>query len=913
MGQNPREPSWLQFEFPGNGHEVPRGALGALVWGGLLFGFIALLVFLAFIRTVYTDWLWFSNVEYLSVYQTALQWRVLLFVAGTAAFCLFLSLNVFLAYRLSRGEQVLAVPPSVLSFMRRVMLLGVVLFTLLLAAIFGAVASGQWEKVLLFLNTTPFGIADPVSGRDVSFLVFELPFLAWIRGWLLGAVVVTALAVSGVYFLRFSLRGAMFLLTRGVKIHLAVLGALFLFLFTFGYWLDIQRLVFSTQGAVFGATYTDLHARLPALRILMVLATAAGILLVVGAFQKGFQLAIGAAALWIGGSMIIGVFYPALVQRFQVIPNELSKERPYIERNIQLTRYAFGLAQMEELTYPIKSPALSEPMVARNPGIFENIRLWDHRPLKDLLNQIQFFRLYYDFLDVDVDRYVVEGRYRQVMLAARELSPEKLPAEAQSWVNRKLQFTHGFGATMSPVTEFTADGRPLFFLKDIPPIGAMELNRPEIYHGENKESFVVVNSKLPEFDYPTKEDTPVYTRYAGKGGVQLSSALRRLAYAWQFRDFNVFISGEITPESRIQYRRNIQERVQAITPFLRLDPDPYLVVAEGALYWIQDAYTVSSQFPYSQPSEGGVNYMRNSVKIVISAYDGTVDFYIADPQDPVAQAYSKIFPRLFKPLDQMPPSLRTHIRYPEGLFRVQALKYLQYHMTDANVFYNKEDQWSVPQEQFFGASQSVEPYYVIMRLPGEEKEEFVLILPFTPANRPNLVAWLAARADEPHYGELVAFVFPRGLQIDGPSQVEARIDNDPTISQQFTLWGQVGSRVLRGNLLVLPVDDTVIYVEPVYLQSASVSFPELKRVIVADGTKVVMESSLDSSLAAITRGAPTGPVVQPPAGERPPPAPGSTLQQQMKVLAEAFQGMKASLGQLEDALKRLAELAEAGK
>jgi len=469
--------------------------------------------------------------------------------------------------------------------------------------------------------------------------------------------------------------------------------------------------------------------------------------------------------------------------------------------------------------------------------------------LKDTYNQIQSIRLYYDFNDVDVDRYVINGDYRQVMLSARELSAEKLTGQAQTWVNRRLQFTHGYGLALSPVNEVTTQGLPSLLVKDIPPVGDFNIERPQIYFGEKTNEYVIVKTKTEEFDYP-KGDDNVYGSYQGKGGVSLRGFIRRLVYAWQFGDFNILISGELTTDSRILYYRNIKERVSHLAPFLRLDRDPYLVLLDGKLFWIQDAYTTSDRYPYSEPY-GGLNYIRNSVKVVIDAYDGSVTFYITDPEDALIRTYQSIFPELFVPAEQMPESLKAHWRYPEDMFSIQSSVYQSYHMRDARVFYNKEDLWAVPREFYAGSEQPMEPYYITMRLPDEEKEEFLLMLPFTPVNKNNTIGWLAARSDEDNYGKLIAYLFPKERLVYGPSQIENRIQQDTVITEQLALWGRGGSRVIRGNLLLIPLGRSNLYVEPVFLQAEAGGLPELKRVIVAAGDQIAMEPTLEESIVAI--------------------------------------------------------------
>ena len=882
------------------------------IWGGGIGFVIGILALTAWFLSIFTNFLWFDNLGYGDVYKTILIQRIWLFFVGALLFAAIAGFNVWLTYRYGRGPQVIPIPEETLELLRPLTLVGAIFIIVVASLIFGGVAGSRWPTVLGFIHSTPFNVTDPQFNKDISFFVFTLPLHHLVQGWLLGAVIVSSLMTVAMYFIHFSLRGAVFSMTIPVRVHISVLGALLLFLFGYGYWLNIYDQVFSTGGAVVGATYADVNAGIPALRILTVIVVAGGLLLLANAFWfRGVRLMVGIAGLWLGSMIILVFLVPASVQRFQVEPSELEKEREFIARNIEATREAFGLNRIEESPYPIReSPRITEEIVRSNPETIGNLRLWDYRPFLDTLNQIQFIRLYYDFLDVDVDRYTIDGEYVQVMVSARELSPERLPEEAQRWVNRKLQFTHGFGVVAAPVTDFTEDGKPVFILKDVPPVGKIPITRPEVYYGENTRDYVVVNSSVEEFSYPTETDIPVYARYEGNGGVPISGFLRKLAYGWKFKDINLFISSEITEGSRIQFNRNIQDRIREIAPFLVLDDDPYVVVVDGGLQWIQDAYTVTDLYPYSTPFNGELgsfNYIRNSVKIVMDAYQGDLTFYIIDQDDPLAKTYSKIFPSLFRPFDEIDerhPGLREHIRYPEGLFKTQAEQYLQYHMTDTTVFFNKEDQWSIPQETFFGGLQTMEPYYLIMRLPGQTKQEFVLMLPFTPADRPNMVSWLAARNDGEHYGELVNFVFPRGKQLDGPLQVEARIDNDPDISQQFTLWGQVGSQVLRGNLLVVPMDNTILYVEPVFLQAESLAFPELKQVIVADAGEVVMRPTLKEALTALTDSEKRAPVLDEPS------QPGDSEPTKADLLRDAIGDASGAIDALDDALQQLRESLE---
>jgi hypothetical protein len=633
--------------------------------------------------------------------------------------------------------------------------------------------------------------------------------------------------------------------------HLSLLLLVIVALFVWRYWLDRFDLNFSDAGAVFGATYTDVHARLPFIYVSMALAVVTGLALLATTFGRSVMLPIGAAVTWAAITVVGGGLYPAGVQRFTVQPNELERERQYIVRNIEATRAAFGLTNIVEQPYAAEAE-VSLAEIDANPETVNNIRLLDVRPLLQTYGQIQTFRPLYRFLDVDVDRYVINGVLRQVMVAARELSSGDLPEDARSWVNQRLQFTHGYGVVMSPVNEVVQEGLPSFFLQDIPVRGEIEVTRPELYYGEQPDHYVIVKTNAQEFDYQTG-DAIAQTVFEGEGGASLGSIVNRLAFAWHLGDINILISGSITSESRILFRRNIQQRVSEIAPFLTLDRDPYLVVADERLFWIQDAYTTTDRYPYSQPAREGYNYIRNSVKVVIDAYDGTTTFYLVDEDDPIIQTYAKIFPELFTPLNELPESLQAHLRYPEDLFLAQVNNYRLYHITDPVSRYNQEDVWNIPTE-LFGDSNTpipVEPYYVIMKLPDETEEEFVLIMPLTPALRQNTIAWVAARSDGENYGKLVTFRFPTDSLVFGPQQVESRIDQDPAISSQISLWNQSGSSVIRGNLLMIPIGNGNLFVEPIYLQAAASQLPELKRVVVVNGNRIAMEPTLERSLAVV--------------------------------------------------------------
>ena len=828
---------------------------------------VLVLVLLASVgKSIYTEWLWFDALGYSGVYETIIGTRLLLFIVAALVFALLFAGNILIASRLAPKGSATGAAASVIPALQKFTRAAVVGVTGFLSIMFGLAAQASWETVLRFLNGQSFNAVDPVFSREVGFYVFSLPFLSLIRGWLLTAIVFSLIAAAVVYAIAYTSQQKKFDNARPVLAHGGVLVIAIAGLAAMSYWLGIWDLVYSSRGAVFGAGYTDMHAQLPAQWALFGATILLGVLVLIALIRRRVRWAAYGVGLWIVLGIVVGQLVPGLMQRLQVEPNELKMEAEYIEYNIEATRHAFGLDRIEEQDFPA-DPMPSAQDISENDLTIRNIRLWDHRPLLDTYNQIQSIRLYYDFLDVDVDRYTVDNEYRQVMLAARELSQEKLAGEAQTWVNERLQFTHGYGLAMSPVNEVAPEGGlPVLWLQDIPPSGIFEVQQPQIYYGEKTSNYVIVGTDTEEFDYPMG-DTNVYGFYEGDGGVPVGSLFRRAIYAWEFRDFNILISSQMSGDSRMLYHRDIYNRVGRIAPFLQVDSDPYLVVYEGGLKWIVDCYTTSSRYPYSEPLENGVNYIRNSVKAVVDAYDGTVDLYVTEPDDAVLETYASVFPDLFKSLDEMPVDLRAHLRYPVDMFSVQASVYRSYHMQDARVFYNKEDLWAIPKEFYSGGEQQTQPYYVIMKLPGLEEEEFLLMLPFTPSNKNNAIGWLGARCDGENYGKLIVYRFPKERLIYGPSQIENRIQQDTVITEQLALWSRGGSRVIRGNLLVIPIADSNIYVEGVFLQADAGGLPELKRVIVAAGDEIAMRDTLEESLAAVF-----GAGID--AGQQPPSVPG---------------------------------------
>jgi uncharacterized membrane protein (UPF0182 family) len=837
--------------------------------GLVLFAVLLLFFFFGEIISLYTDWLWFQSVGFPQVFTTILTYKTLLAAVFGGLFGLLVYMNVRLATR-EPAAGVIAQENSEINLPSVDVVDPVVQRWLLpLCVVLGFFAAMQaaahWKSFLVFFNWVPFGVEDPLYNRDIGFYIFRLPALKALYNWLSVVLGLTFLATGFSYFLY---RGVTYTpqalsFSKRARTHLFLLIGAILLVKAGGYYLDTWELLYSPRGAAFGASYADVYGSLPMLRILVVLAVVAAGTCLVQIYRPGFKYLLAG----VGLLLLVHFFglnvYPSLLQRFRVVPNEVAAERPFIRRNIEFTRKAYGLDRIEAKEFPADEN-LTAADLQRNDLTIKNIRLWDHKPLLSTYAQLQEIRTYYKFVDVDNDRYFIDGTYRQVMLSARELSHEHLPSRI--WINEHLTYTHGYGVVFGPVNQVTREGLPEFFIQDIPPVSSesVKVTRPEIYYGERANDYVFVNTKAQELDYPAG-DQNVYTTYEGKGGVPVNSLWRKLLYSAHYGTLRIALSDDITRESRILYYRQIQERVKKIAPFIAFDRDSYLVIApEGRLFWIIDGYTISDRYPYSEPSGRMGNYIRNSVKAVVDAYNGTVHFYLSDPKDPIIAAYGKIFPGLFEPLTAMPEGLRAHIRYPQDLFAIQARMYATYHMQDPQVFYNKEDLFSIPrrevevQEEEFGPAfgprreqvveREVDPYYTIMRLPGEKKEEFVLLLPFTPNKKDNMRAWLAARSDPPNYGKLIALDFPKAKLIYGPNQINARIDQDAFISQQLSLWGQRGSQVIRGSLLAIPIEKSLLYVQPLYLAAEKGSLPELKRVIAAFGNQIAMRETLDESL-----------------------------------------------------------------
>jgi hypothetical protein len=892
---------------------------------GVLVVMVVLFVVVPFGRQVvelYTDWLWFDEVGFQGVFSTIVSTKVLLgAVAGVVAF-LVLYLNL-LATRRGHGplmdlagEDDLPQIPSwsqVAPLYRRFLLPA----CLLIAFMLSGQGTAQWETLIRFRSGGAFGVTDPLFGRDVGFYVFTYPLRLGVFQFLTLVLAVTLAAVLAVYVVS---RGARLtpqgpVVAQWAKGHLLGLAAALLVVKAWGYSLDAFGLLFSAGGASYGASYADVNAKLPALYAMIGLAGLAAVLCLIQMTRPGLRLAFAGIGLWIVGGVVGLTAYPAVIQRFRVAPNEIVAERPYIERTIAATNRAYGLDRIESRPFPAEEN-LNATVLRTNDTTIKNIRLWEHRPALDSYGQLQEIRTYYKFVDVDNDRYQLDGESRQVMLSVRELSHAHLPSRI--WINEHLVYTHGYGAVVGPVNRVTREGLPEFFVKDIPPAatGSLKITRPEIYYGELANAYVLVKMRAPELNYP-QGDQNVYTTYAGAGGVSIGSLWRRLAFAARFAEIKMLLSDDFTPESRILYHRQVAERVRKIAPFLRVDRDPYPVITgAGRIVWLVDAYTTTDHFPYSQPTPGLGNYIRNPVKVTVDAYDGTVALYVVEPDEPLIAAYARAFPGLFRPLSAMPEDLRAHIRYPQDLFGIQARMYAQFHMLDPQVFYNREDLWTVPVRKVEGRDVEMEPYYTIMRLPAEKREEFILLLPFTPVRRDNMIAWLAARSDPPDYGKLVLFEFPKGKLVFGPRQVEARIDQDAFISQQLSLWGQAGSQVIRGGLLAIPIEESLLYVQPLYLAAERGRLPELKRVIVAYGNRIAMDETLEASLQQLFGARPAAAGAAPSATGAPAAATGVPPRLAAEALEHFtrarerfgrgdFAGFAEDLRKLEDALRRL--------
>ena len=840
------------------------------------------------IATFFTNYLWFDSVNLNSVWIKILLTKGALVGATSLLAFIFIFTNLRLAVRATPVMDIFESFESQdpLSRFRawtnerflRYRLWGSIGLSLFL----GAGASQLWEQVLLFLNQQSFGVTDPVFQADVSRYVFGLPLYRLFVSWGFQLVIFTSLIIvlffvaTGALQLR---QGRLPEVSSGAKAHLSVLLAFIAILKAFAYRLDSMELLYSPRGKVFGASYTDVIAHLPALNLLILISLFGAVLLLVNIKRRGWLLPATAISLWLAVSIIVGGLVPAAIQRFRVVPDELNKELPYVENHIDYTRLAYGLDSIEEKSFAA-SPDLSQDDISNNKQTVDNIRLWDPTVLAETYSQLQEIRAYYALQEVDVDRYRINGELTQVMVAARELDQTNLPAVG--WVNERLQYTHGFGVVFSPANNVASQGQPDFYVKGVPAtttVAELEVEQPRIYFGESADSveYVVVNSLQDEVDYPlsTEGQSVAYTNYSGDGGVGIGSFFRRLGFALRYSELNLLISNQLSDDSKLIMERNIVSRVKKAAPFLYTDNDPYLALIDGNLFWIIDMYTVSDKYPYAQPADTrrinensglpvNFNYLRNSVKAVVNAYDGTMNFYVVDENDPIMTAYNDIFPDLFSPKSEMSSELLDHIRYPEDLFTIQSDMYRDYHMTDPRVFYADEDPWVIPSDssttprvatlrgEFTEIGfKPMLPYYLLMSLPGETDLSYLIFQPFNPENRPNMQSFLVADADPENYGQLIDFRLPKGEFVDGPSQVATRINQDPDISQIFTLLDQQGSSVIKGNLFVVPINQSILYYQPIYLQGEQNPLPEFKFVVVVFQDRIIMSETLSEALASI--------------------------------------------------------------
>jgi uncharacterized membrane protein (UPF0182 family) len=893
-----------------DGGRIRRWVLIAIAVVGILFA----LGLAGGVVNLLTDLMWYGALGRRDVLTTRLTAQVVLFVIGFAAFALPAIASILVARRVAPQVPLRRIGQFELpdtSGAARWVTIAIIGVALLLALGSGAAWAGNWEHILLAINGGDFGTVDPHFGRDVGFYIFDLPVFRFLQGFavttLIAMIVLTAAAYAA-GALRWQFR-----LTAPVRAHLSVLGALLLAAIAIGFQFDIAELSYSRNGyeAMQAVSYTDLNAQVPAFTILTVLAVVAALLLLANIWFRTLWLLGLTAAAWVAASILVGNLYPSFVQTFQVNPNEQTLEVPFIAKHIGATRAAFDLDAIDERRFTGEQ-ALTQNVFANDATTIDNLRLWDYRPLLTTFGQQQVIYRYYDFSDVDIDRYDVGGQQRQIMLSARELNQNKLPDQARTWTNERLVFTHGYGITAVPVNAVTPQGTPDYLVSGINREPQLPVGEPRIYFGEATDTYVVTQTTTQEFDYPLTagSDIGATTTWKGTTGVGIGNFFTRALFALRFGDLNLLISNQLTDQSQILFRRTLEERVPEIAPFLSYDRDPYLVSANQRLYWVWDAYTTSDRYPDAQPLPdgsrfAGENYVRNSVKVVVDAYDGTVRFFLADPNEPIIAAYARIFPNLFEPLDAMPGELRAHLRYPEDLFTAQNQTYLLYHLpaTDggATTFYNQDNRWAFPEDVAKATGEPMEPYYVIMRIPGDQRAEFVLIQPLVPEGRSNMIAWVAARMDPEVYGQRIAFQFPTDTSTQGPAQVEARIDQDATVSAQFSLWDRSGSRVIRGNLLVLPIgEDGLVYVEPIFLQAEGAPFPEFVRVIMVSQDRVAFSNDVAGALRQILGQAGPPPVESPSPGPSGSPGASASPSPSASPPASDVAGLVAQARQLYD-------------
>ena len=911
---------------------VSKGRFRRLLWVVIGIGFVGLIA-LRSLATLWTDYLWYSSVDQVGVWTTLVFTRLWLVIAAAIFAAAIFWINLFIVDRLSPRRGVMPGSPDEELLMRYQtwveprsgrLRLGVAVF---FGILIGLGAAAWWQNWLLFSKGGSFGITDPVFNHDIGLYVFDVPFMRDVFGWAFQLILVLTLVVVAVHYLNggISVQGPGKRASSGVKAHISILLALLVLLKAVGYQLDKWDLLYSSRGQVFGASYTDVNAQVPALNLLILISLVAAVILLVNLWFRGWTLPLVAVGLWLVTSIVVGGVYPALVQRLTVQPDEVNKEAPYVAYNIEFTREAYGLADVE-LDPFAASPDLSAEELAMNDPTISNIRLWDPGVLKSTYQQLQNIVTYYDIGDVDVDRYTIDGALTQVMVSARELQESGIPGEG--WVTERLVYTHGFGAVLSPANNVTVQGQPDLLVKDIPPVNrstdpSLDIEQPRIYFTDKAEAdYVIAGTSQPEVDFPIgSSGADVATNsYDGTGGVEIGSFFDRVAWALRFGNLDTLISDRVSSGSKVLLERNIRSRIERLAPFLYGDADPYIVIADGRLKWVMDLYTITDRYPYSAPANtarlnnepglpGRFNYIRNSVKAVVDAYDGTVDLYVIDPDDPVIQANEAIFPGVFRSRDELPKEIIEHFRYPEDLFRVQTDQYQLYHMTNPEQFFTVSDPWQIardpstsPRPALRGRFVDAEgqeftpmlPYYLLMKLPGDEELSFLLMQPFTPRGRPNMVSFMVAKSGPlEEYGRIIEYGLPSDSQIDGPAQVGNFVNQDPEISAEFTLLGQGGSRVIQGNMLVVPIEESLLYVQPIYISASdgasSTGIPEFKRVVVSFNGQIEMRNSLSEALSAVFgvadgNGTGDGDTAEPPTG--------SIEEQVIELLAQADQAFQ---------------------
>ncbi|MGE5380947.1 MAG: UPF0182 family protein, partial [Methylocystaceae bacterium] len=797
---------------------------GKYIFWGII---AAVLLVVGALSRMYVDWLWFKSLNLGSVFTITLLSKLTVGIVGFLFAFFFAWFNMNLARRHAQGRNrapheendgVIYINKEVSPWENVMSHPLTKWFIAAIAAVLALLVNGnissKWITVQQYLHQVPFGVKDPIFGHDLAFYFFNLPVFEMVYGYLMGLIILTIIAVGVIYLITATIE--LFLMewenvTFATK-HIGVLAALTMVIVAIGYRLHAYSILYSPTGVVYGAGYTDVHAKLFGYKILFIIALLVAVAILVNLVLRRVRWILYALGAWLAFAIVLNGVYPFLMQKLIVVPNEYNMERPYIQNAIKYTRQAYNLNQINSRDFNIGYNLTADDL-GKNQLTIKNIRLWDWQPLRTTYRQIQEIRNYYVFNDVDIDRYKINGEHRQVMLGARELDPNGLPQQAKTWVNLRMQYTHGYGVALSPINEVAQEGLPNLFIKDIPPrfTTDLKITNPAIYYGEVNNDYVIVKTRTKEFDYPAGSDN-VYTYYKSDSGIKVGNIFNRMIFAYVLKDYKLLISNQVTSDSRILINRNIKYMVERIAPYLIYDQDPYIVIADdGKLYWIQDAYTTSARYPYSEPFDDyGTNYIRNSVKVVIDAYTGKPTFYIADSTDPIIKAMGGTFSQLFVPMGKMPASLKEHIRYPEDMFSVQTKMLTTFHMLDPRVFYYKEDKWAIPQELFENKKVDMKPYYTIMKLPNAQEEEYVLMLPFTPNTKQNMVAWLAARSDRENYGKLQLYLFPKQELTFGPMQIESRINQDSEISQQLTLWDQKGSRIFRGNLLVIPIENSIL-------------------------------------------------------------------------------------------------------